>query len=578
MRTSWLTFLALLTLTLIAAPVQTAYACSGGPPPLSINYLMQHSLVVKATVVETDDASINAILRVDSYLNGGNGDQYLLYQRNDPVLSAVYVGHGYGTGCAYSGAERIQLGMTSYFALERHADGSYHTVDELLFPIFPIYPLPFTETRTVYVLADPASAEGSGDNLTPVEVASEEAFLAVLREYGEVNIVPPDEEQQFRPLLAPLLITTETGAQYQLPVDRREPLRLGNPVRLAAHPANAYPDLYNSPPYCAEVGCRLSTPDYSLYAEQTDAETISMGVPYGDCVGLQVLPGQAFAFSSTSESMLVWNADHLDVYLIQSRMAGGDITIAGFSGGCGMGNTPQLWPIFSIPLTNGRIGEAEWSADGNVLAYADGQGLWSLDLWRGLQSELVVSGDRLFPLFVSATGRYIGYQTDQASSDWLTLDTRTGETFENALVSDNERRFALLEPTYPTEQRDRFTCAQPITLRCPLIFETFPNAFGWFNGDDYFIAQTTPWPDWYSAYTGAYGLIEGGGQIEFNRDRFSSEKVVLDIAYEPHQGTFALLMGEYEIRLNNQALDLSGSLDGAITQITWLPPLFYFAE
>ncbi|MBK8029977.1 MAG: hypothetical protein IPK17_10800 [Chloroflexi bacterium] len=144
MRTSWLTFLALLTLTLIAAPAQTAYACSGGPPPLSINYLMQHSLIVKATVVETDDASINAILRVDSYLNGGNGDQYLLYQRNDPVLSAVYVGHGYGTGCTYSGAERIQLGMTSYFALERHADGSYHAVDDLLSDL-PNDPLPLAK-------------------------------------------------------------------------------------------------------------------------------------------------------------------------------------------------------------------------------------------------------------------------------------------------------------------------------------------------------------------------------------------------------------------------------------------------
>ncbi len=577
MRNYLFTLLTLLSLTVFAAPAQTAYACSGGPPPLSINYLMQHSLIVKATVVETDDASINAVLRVDSYLNGGNGDQYLLYQRNDQVLSAVYVGHGYGTGCTYSGAERIQLGMTSYFALERHADGSYHDVDLLLFPIFPIYPLPFTETRTVYVLADPASEEGNSDSVTPVEVASEQAFLDVLREYGAVNIVPPDEEQQFRPLLAPLLITTDTGAQYQLPVDRRDPVLLEHPVTLAAHPANAYPDLYALPPYCAEVGCRLSTPDYSLYAEHTDADAITIGVPYGDCVGLQVLPGQAFAFSSTSESMLVWNADHLDVYLIQSRMAGGDIIIAGFSGGCGMGNTPQLWPIFSLPLTNGRIGAAEWSADGNILVYADDQGLWALDLWRGLQPELVVSGSDLFPLFVSTTGRYIGYQTDQASPNWLTLDTSTGETFENALVSNDERQFALLAPTQPTEQHDHFACTPPLNSNCPLVFATFPSAFGWLGRNRYYIAFET-WQRWYSAYTAFYGLIEGEGHIEFVRGRFSSEEVVLAVAYEPHQGTFALLMSEYEIRLDRLSLDLSGSLDGAITQIEWLPPLFYFAE
>ncbi len=540
---------------------------------MSINYLMQHSLIVKATVVETDDASINAVLHVESYLNGGNGDEYLLYQRNDPVLSSVYVGQGYGTGCTYSGASPIDAGTTAYFALERHADGSYHDVDYLRSYIIV---LPIREAQEAFVLNEPNAEERDWNNVTPVEIASEEAFLDALREYGEVNIVPPDEENQWRkPLFAPLLITTETGAQYQLSADRRDLVLLEHPVTLAAHPANAYPDLYDLPPYCAEVGCRLSTPDYSLYAEQTTENTLVFNVPYVDCSLNNQFPpldGQAFAYAPTSEAMIIWNDNQLNVYLIESLMAYDRNIYA-----CGMGNTPVLQQIFSLTLNGVRIGQVEWSADGNVLVFADDQGLWALDLWRGTQPKLVVSGNDLFPLFVSATGRYIGYQTDQASPNWLTLETVTGETFENALVSNDERQFALLAPTQPTEQRDHFACTPPLTANCPLVFDTFPHDFGWIGRDRYYVALETQ-QSWYSAYTAFYGLLEGEGQIEFNSDRFVAEEVVLDIAYEPHQGTFALLMSEHEIRLDRLSLDLSGSLDGAITHIEWLPPLFYFAE
>ncbi|MBK9748367.1 MAG: hypothetical protein IPO91_16550 [Chloroflexi bacterium] len=570
MRAACLTLLALLTLTLIAAPAQTAYACSGGYIPYSINRLIQSSTIVKATVIEVDDASKNAILKVESYFTNSNGDEYLLYQLNDPVLSRVYIAYGYDTGCLFDGGGRSGLGETGYYALERNVDGSYHNSDPNLKA--PLITLPLDSPQSVYVLTDPLDPVEDYSNLTRVDITSEAQFQDLLAQYNGFNVTPP-ETFSYRPLKAPLLITTQTGAHFQLPVDYRAPVLIANLTAWAVHPPNSYPEIFDFPPYCAQIRCQLSTPDYSLNAEQVDSSTIAIDFPYSACWDLPTLVGGAFSFSPTSESILVWDRDRLDVYLIESLPIDVHHRLI-----CPETNAPIPHRVFSLSLSGGHIGQVEWSADGNILVYADDQGLWTLDLWRSSQPELVVSGDQLFPLFVSATGRYIGYQTDQASQNWLTLDTVTGETFENALVSNDERQFALLAPTQPAEQRDHFTCTPPLTANCPLVFETFPQEFGWIDRNRYYVVLA-PDQNQSGAYAASYSLIENAGRLnEFDFNGFATGDTVMDITYEPHQGTFALLMGDYEIRVNNLSLDLSSSLDGAITQIEWLPPLFYFAE
>jgi len=571
MRQILFTLLVLISLSIFVTPTQPAHACSGGDPGASIDEIMQNATIVLATVVERDDAGVNVVLHVESYLRGEPAGEYLLFQRTDPVLTRVYYEYGYDTGCTYGGAGEIGLGTRGYFALLRSSGGTYVTLDTYSQPLltFPV------EQWWASTLSDPMGDMYDPQNRTALEGTDEASFLELLERYGDLTPTPPLADQPY-PLTTPLLITTDTGAHYLFPVDRHNEMRSVSPdsfpARFVSHPANAYPDMLDLPPSCAEAGCVLHSPDLRLIAEQTDAQTITLTYPYREWAFSVAMPpptvsGQAFAFSRTGEALLVWNGDQLDVYLIQ-RLVEDEMPF----------NQPQLRRLTSLPLSNanGHIGAAEWSADGSTLLYADDLGLWVFDLWRGAEPNLIMARQwEAFPspVFVSSTGRYLGMKTDANSPDWLLMDTHSGELFENGLVSADERRVALLGRRQPLAQASIYECAPPMASNCPLIIAPMPQEFAWLDNSAYYVVGTS------GAYYGRYDLayVPGYG---IGEPRLAYEGDVIDVAYEPHQGLFVTVTDDHTLAFSDyrREFDLSEQIDGAITRVEWLPPLFYYAN
>ena len=83
-----LKFAVVLLLSLFAfslAHVPTAWACSGGRPS-TLNELVEAAdIVVRGQLVEVDAAGQNGVMRVESYLTGEPGPEYILLTLHDPA-------------------------------------------------------------------------------------------------------------------------------------------------------------------------------------------------------------------------------------------------------------------------------------------------------------------------------------------------------------------------------------------------------------------------------------------------------------------------------------------------------------
>jgi hypothetical protein len=560
----------MLLFLLVGIPSQVALACSFGPPH-SLNYQIENAdYIVRATVIQVDDASFNAILQADTYLMGGSGPERLLLSRASPYLTSISYGHHYNVQC--SGVGPIGIGTNAYFAVKRASDGSYFTFFNSL-----AYYREFDELATpeVYLRIDP-DGEDVDENLQWVEVDSDEAFMEVVAELSGETPATPSEMRFGFPLIAPMLITTENGTQYTFPIDGGDLAVNTETTRLTLEWSPvAYPSLFNLPPFCAAVDCRLWTPDVSFGGEQVDENTIHFN--YGWLEEPLVVEGQAFAFSSTSEFVLVWNDDMLNLMLISND----------WCNECVGGFIPSFDLLSSLPLNMGSdatalYGLAMWSADGTTFTYGDADGVWVFDIFHQSEPELVVpvEGDALpSPLFLSTNGRYLAYTWNRADDDWTTLDRLTGETFENAMISPNERFMAQIAPLNPEPRPDVAGCNVPMMYDCHRTFGNSLRYFEWIGEQSYMVSRCADDSN-EDCELGASEVSYLIQPINQNVGIRQYSGWLGDIDYQPQQQMLAFVIAPQTIALNDEriAFDFGDQLDGAIVDIEWLPSLFYFSR
>lgn len=252
------------------------------------------------------------------------------------------------------------------------------------------------------------------------------------------------------------------------------------------------------------------------------------------------------AFSATGDVVTIWNGDKLEIYFVSNADCN-----------CVYGELiPELRIVTEILLATGAdtpieslYGQAVWSASGATLTYVDAQGLWVYDLINQSIPELLI--EDAMPLFVSNSGRYVGFRTQEMESEWAVVDRISPEIhIENGLVSPNEGRGIVV--------RDA-------------------DYFEWMNNLTYFKVENCD-----AVNAKCQLTVDTLTYEQLGRDTFTYTGPIFDVDYEPEQGLFVLALGPQAISIGDtryelyeHVFDLAEQIDGSIVDVQWMPSLFY---
>ena len=535
-------------LLLIAAfsPLLTM-ACTGRPYSSEIENIDKYDLWVRATVIDRDDRGYNAVLYVEDYYKG-EGPRVLVVKRHLPALQSVLT-RGYSNGClGNGGGQEYRRGTSGYFGLKPNDDGTY---TDWHFGSAQYY----AWDGVVHYLEDHDWHE-----------IKEEDFVAKLLKIGRRDspIEPAFEEVQRYPLMRYLMITTEKGARFQVNPDRS----------VMAVPADA--------PIAM-------SPDGAHWAHRLYEDTLGFGRPFQQQGKESVsyfteVPGREVRFSNDSNMVAVWHASELSIYMFRIR------------GHNYRGGTMSMDRIATVDLnaTSGMAPRVMWSADSTTLVWQEESGIWRWNLYEEEQPTLIVAEDDCHLIDVSSHGRYLRYGT---ALGWTLHDSRTGESYANALAAPGESILVFInrEDEPIPSWRDSIICAPPLTQNCALYIDT--------------VVQPVEMHV-YPRMVGSFGLLfcEYDGLCDDRRYSWNpsapwhwfywdepemDQKPWRQFAYDPFYDRKAILYGDYRIDLETwidmlikasddfaierqlDSLDLEGIVDSPIASIEWGQPIFY---
>ena len=543
-----------------------AWACSGGAP-LAIKALVENSdYVVKAAPVELDDLQQNAVLRVEEYLAGGPGPEYLLYSQNNPIV-IQYALEGLSSGGDCIGfAPDLVPRHPLYLFLHRRDDGSYVSVGTLFNA--SIYKFDSPES-TVEIFPEggntkdvnPEYSEDFADKGSGIQVTQSE-FVETIAEQSSKPSTKPIADAPY-PLYAPLKIVTKNGTRYELPVDGGTPFKLSRDFSVQRENLNPLWDFgYYDAGKCAEANCVQFSPDNLNIAVQTDENTITLRW------GVRVA-GEASLFSPV-DTIAIWNKNTLQVYTLGYPRFG-----EGYS-------RVQLVNEMKLELpARDYAGRAAWSPDGRLLAYSDAHGLWLWDVFDLNKNPRLLlpttDQDIAFARYFSPMGRYLAISIGERRQ---TLDLLTGESFSDGVVSPDDR--LLLAIDNGELQVCSFAPHNCTAIR-EIYVETFNDAGERTNLylADHGVRQVI-WEDNYRfillgcAPENSAACVVTRLRVR-NSDDWWNEQIAYGstFAFDPANNAIAVLTHSQTVEINGTAYDLSASLDSDITEIEWLPSLFY---
>jgi hypothetical protein len=527
----FLTVIFLLPIFLSAEP---AFACSGGRNNTLLEAIDSASVIVKSQAVKVDESGINGIIRVEKYLLGGNGAEHLLLLQTSPAFlddRAVRYSSG---GCALPGPKLV-MGESVYLLLNRNEDGTYRpsiaygnntAYMSLRFPFF--------------TPEDMKSVLGY--------VVTEDEFVDFVAEYKGQKASFPDKNT-FYPQLAPVLIETQEGKHYLLPVDGTSPIQL-QPDDLA-YITRSVPS--TSPTYfeafgCVEAGCSRASSNELDYARLTDKVTSFV---YQEIHR----PGQAFLFSPTNELLAVWNSDRIDFYPMYYTVYGLELADA-----------QSNVPLYSLPINVRDIDirtfakETVWSPNGRMMAFTDAEGLWLLDIYAHKpEPRLLIAASE-----VQSYARYFSPQSTYLAitngDERYHLHLLTGEKLPDGIISPTDRYLFAYDTS--AEIFDVQLC--DLTPYQCYEFRSNVRQVEWANSTAYLIMNCT-------------GEITSCA-VEYNTlnlGRVMGDIPGFNFVYEPNTDTLVTQTGAKTI-IYGEELDLGEALESDIKKIEILKPLWYF--
>ncbi|MEQ8672111.1 MAG: hypothetical protein RLP44_20905 [Aggregatilineales bacterium] len=534
-------------------------ACSGGAP-FFIQDFEDHDVIVYATVLEVDERGYNAILQVNRYYKGEDGE-YLAVMRYEPALEYTAAIRDYDTSCTYSGGGQTWIvGSQGYFALSNSGNGTYRDI----FSQYQGSPHFFVQDGMIEYYDYDIRNEHSGWQLQRVLV---QEFESLLLDYGarETAIQP---EPNAYPLMRFLNITTESGQRYQLNPDRSiSPL-----------------DPETSPMAISNDGSHLA---FRIDDEQVGFQYLELTrKPFFEDITfdggwLIPQPGQSAIFSPDSNFVAVGEENAVTIYMFDNYERGG----------YGQRMTMQVIAQTNIsqPLDELNI---VWSADSTTFAYQDGDGIWIWDIFESGEPQLAVSQEeQLVLLDLSRSGRYVRYNLSDVS---LLLDIESNEVYENAIATPDERNIIFVQTEYSEDipdinrKGDR-QCTAPLSESCPIYvyFGDFPFEFFWYKHNQ--IAGLLCSEEACYVVSYHWQLAIGTHAYENRLDNIIPLVNALDYDLTYDQPVIAvddyiLEFGFYDNWMRDEpgdppilinGVDLSNVLDSPIVDLEWGLPIFY---
>lgn len=533
-----------------------AYACSGGSPLNLPELLNQSDYLVKAQATEIDDAGQNTIIRVESYISGGAGSEFLLLVRHYPVVTDYLLQGRSGGGDCLGLWQSLDPTLTFYAFLSRNEDGS--------FSAFPIttsweYLVSFSNsTDTVEVYVEGNSQIGVSEQLTETE------FLSMVQaESGETPVTPLTSS--FYPLKSPLLISTTDG-QYILPVDWQPPYAITEDT-FALSNNNGYRFGFWEALQCDQS----NEHEYSISPDGHNIAVVGENNTICFTWGHSVT-GEAVLFSQTSDAIAVWDDCQLSIYTTGYPRLG------------------QEWYAIELVSSTSLSGEncqqfyefATWSSDGRLLAFADADGMHIWDVFTFENPPEIIIGieaDQSFmPLFFSAGGRYLNYSNGEINQYF---DLQSGAIFDDGVISPDERILIRFDTTKDLSEYEICSLTPFYCYNSPPISLWFKNSEGelerfydlslvneviWRNNSSFIVFACTN-DNYDRCALGQFRIGYSGWE-----NTGASEAIAFDL--EDFNDTIAVVY-DTTIVIDSYRLDISQWVDGELTNVEWLPSLFY---
>lgn len=547
-----------------ALDTRSVYACSGGAPLTIKGLLSRSDYVVKARAIESDDAGQNAILQVESYLAGGPGPEFILFDRLDPVFTEyILAGRSSGGDCLGL-ASTLRPSDSFYAFLHRNENGSYSVVSTLFNHYLHAFP---TDESTVEVFLEGGIQNGEQiledfAERDSGQQVSEGEFVALIATESNEQPSPPDPIYQY-PLKSPLLITT-SSEQFILPVDWGTPLLVDEETfHLRQHPMSAFG--FSDALRCSRQGDVIISPD--------GLNVAIIGEDNAICLTWESqLEGQAVAFSTTSDTIVLWNNCQLSIYTL------------------GYPRLVQEW--FTVDFVNSvdlvandcsifhRL--AAWSPDGRLLAFADERGILLWDAFTATshpQQILTTSRGMLRPRFFSQQGRYLNYSDGDENHH---IDLVSGEILPDGVISPDDRVLISFDTDTASSE---FEICSLAPYSC---VEGYPMSI-WFMDEEgnrerfydlYHISKVV-WKNNSSFLTLACTNDDYGRCavaiwfVEYYGWKSASFSQAIDFDYDRDNDGLAYIRDETTIVVNDVELQTSQWFNEEVQSLTWLPSLFY---
>lgn len=549
--------------------VDNAAACSGGPPPVTLNEAIEYDVIVFGRILENSGG--NSIIEVERYLVG-SGERYLLISRQTPALWISKSERQYGFGCNYALSEIAPIGTQLYMALNRNPDGSYD-MDLSSRRNFAIIPRRMDEGVGVsyyYYNGDIHDEESYNYENMEVVTTTPEAFEATIADLTGQIAVAPD------PLNVPqnygidavifrrtLRITSENGTEYMLPIDRREVLGVSD---------------------VCQDNCPISSPDYTHFLQPISGNEHSYVLIYQRQLALDAefwedtssaenqdyyIVGEDFLFSPDSNFFIAW-ADH-EIALYEIRIEVPEYRIA----------FPKAYELRRIELSvddehspASLRGLGAWSGNSRMFAYVDAEGLKVVDILDSIAEPRSVAPNEGAGLEIelSQSGRYVRYGTKQL---WRLYDVFNGMVYNNTLISPDETYFVRFYQGRTPENES--TNESQSSLFADVYSEFSIVDWHWMDDEGLYLILCRD--ETRQICVSRYFLHQYGYSGIPYAVSLDSGDSIRQIAYDDLYGKVAIQIDDYSIFIEYlHYFELSDIIDSPIAHIEWGEPLWYVEQ